>query len=470
MLVISSLAALASVLAVLTSARLVAAAVPDSANSSQGAAENVPAGADSAADTRGVPAAPSPPQTAPADAVVAPDVVPDVTARPVASSPSEVLPAASKVPAEADASSPAEPKRKKGKKHLGLEGQFGRFDLSGRAFLSLQLAEATRQRADAEGNVTSSRVPVADIELGSTRLRLDWQSPVSWLSGRVSVGLNPTRVETKDAFFQAKGAGFLGRAGQFKLPTSPFDTGSAWALPMGRHDAFSNLLSDALSWERRRPGLLLGFELGALPIRLDFGMFQSAAPTGTDGTVPFVDGSLISHLLLVTRVEFDPGSVKVGAWGAHRKQAQFASDEPKSYFTAGMDVTAELEFAGSALRLWADGIGGNSWITVSDKPSHVGQANYVQGRLLAAYRWGGLERDAFYVEPFGLFGVLDPDLQVRADLGYEAVLGVNVGLWKRVRASIQGESGHLQQNAPEAYRALGAANRKQLLLQVGAAF
>jgi hypothetical protein len=371
---------------------------------------------------------------------------------------------------EAPLASPRKRKNKKKKKQLAAEGGFGRVALSGRAFVELHVAEANRQRADGDGVVTTSREPVADVGLGSTRLRFDWQSTAPWLSGRFSVDFNTSRIATKDAFLEATGDCALARAGQFKLPTTPFDTASVWSLPLGRHDEFSNTLSEVLFWDRRRPGFLFEAQPLALPVRFVAGIFQGIASTEADGTTPFVDESLVSHLLQVARVEVDPGPIEFGVWGAHRKYASFVTDEPKSYFVGGVDGVGELKFATTALRFWIDGVLGNSWLTVEDKPSNEGRANYALGRALLAFRFGGLQRDAFYVEPFGLFALLDPDLEVNADANLNAVLGVNAGLWKTVRGSLQGELVRAADNTPQAYVASGSRDRAQLLLQVGAAF
>jgi hypothetical protein len=93
--------------------------------------------------------------------------------------------------------------------------------------------------------------------------------------------------------------------------------------------------------------------------------------------------------------------------------------------------------------------------------------------VIAAVRFGGAVFEQFYVEPYLLGGVLDPDLDVERDFATELALGVNVGLWQRARLSLQGELWQGDSNFPhgsQGYLFGGEPDRVALLLQAGAVF
>jgi hypothetical protein len=78
--------------------------------------------------------------------------------------------------------------------------------------------------------------------------------------------------------------------------------------------------------------------------------------------------------------------------------------------------------------------------------------------------------EAPYVEPFGYFGMLDPDTEVTTDMAFEGAVGVNAGYWRRARLTLQAEINKVQRNFPETYLAGVDPNRTGLLLQAGVAW
>ena len=83
---------------------------------------------------------------------------------------------------------------------------------------------------------------------------------------------------------------------------------------------------------------------------------------------------------------------------------------------------------------------GASWFELQSKSGDGEDATFVVGTLdRRLARSAASKPKQRYVEPYGTFGVLDPDTEVIADLAFEAAAGVNVGLWQRFRASLQGE-------------------------------
>ena len=87
-----------------------------------------------------------------------------------------------------------------------------------------------------------------------------------------------------------------------------------------------------------------------------------------------------------------------------------------------------------------------------------------------AYRFGGTEAETFYLEPFGLIGLLDPDIDVIDDLALEALVGINVGAWGRARLTLQGEMNRVRRNFPAGYFLGRSPDHLAVLLQAGVAF
>jgi hypothetical protein len=117
--------------------------------------------------------------------------------------------------------------------------------------------------------------------------------------------------------------------------------------------------------------------------------------------------------------------------------------------------------------VWIDGFGGASWYEHEDKLTDSDDAIVLGGRFIAAHRFGGREREEFYIEPYGLFGLLDPDLEVKADFVWETAVGVNVGLWQRARVSLQAEVNEADRNFPDSYFGGREPDRIGLVLQAG---
>ena len=105
-----------------------------------------------------------------------------------------------------------------------------------------------------------------------------------------------------------------------------------------------------------------------------------------------------------------------------------------------------------------------------DKPGDDDEPLFATARALAGYRFGGLELGAPYIEPFGFFGLLDPDLEVVSDYALEGAIGVNAGFWDRARVGLQGEITRGQRNFPTGFLDNQDPDRLSLLLQAGARF
>ena len=124
----------------------------------------------------------------------------------------------------------------------------------------------------------------------------------------------------------------------------------------------------------------------------------------------------------------------------------------------------------AAMTFAVDGFVGASFYEHEDKPVDGEDATFLAGRAVLAYRFGGTEYGQLYLEPYGLFGILDPDLEVTADFAWEAAAGVNFGLWQQARLTLQGEVNEGDRNFPDGYLAGREPDRKAILLQAGVAF
>src|SRR5262249_22681941 len=112
-------------------------------------------------------------------------------------------------------------------------------------------------------------------------------------------------------------------------------------------------------------------------------------------------------------------------------------NEPSHYWTFGADATLDTEFGKNGLRVWAELMDGASFFEHRFKPIDQFDAIFVSARAIAAFRFGGTRRETFYVEPYGMIATLDPDIDIASDVMLEQALGVNVGLWKRVRLGLE---------------------------------
>jgi hypothetical protein len=98
----------------------------------------------------------------------------------------------------------------------------------------------------------------------------------------------------------------------------------------------------------------------------------------------------------------------------------------------------------------------------------------VAAQVIGAWRWGGRKRKAFYVEPYTLVSLLDPDTNIRDDLMWEAWGGVNVGRWDQLRVTVEVQHRSVAVNAPPSlglvFTDTPPFSRTKLVLQLGGAF
>jgi hypothetical protein len=140
------------------------------------------------------------------------------------------------------------------------------------------------------------------------------------------------------------------------------------------------------------------------------------------------------------------------------------------YWTTGADATLDVDTAGGGFRLWLDGMAGESWYEHSGKPADAADATFMLTRLILGYRFGGMEDEDLYIEPFALVGVFDPDTGVTADGFTEASVGLNAGYWERARLTLEGQVSNRMRNWPEGLETAVAPQRLAALLQASVVF
>lgn len=325
--------------------------------------------------------------------------------------------------------------------------------VGGRVFARATLASAEAENATLDLSVASARAEV------QYRFR-GWRAVVEAdLAGG---------VEFKDAFVRGGVRTVRFYAGQLKPPILAVEMTSSWELPVVRRGLLHEILVDRYLVAGRRPGAMVEWRPRDLSrLRAFLGVFQAGArdPQELGGVDEVARDAPPEAKTAAARVEVMPArGLEVAAFGEARGIRDERGDvEP--FWVAGLDATFRRASGCHGARVWAEGLFGTSWYDANlfddDEPF------VAAGRLIAAWRWGGMADGARYVEPFFLAAALDPDLGVRSDAVLELAVGVNIGAWRRVRLQFQGEGGRASRHTPPA---LKLRDRAALLAQVGVSF
>ncbi len=404
-----------------------------------------PAAAPEPAPAPAAPAEPATPPAAPASASA-----PSVESAPSASPLAQV---------EAAADQDEEGKKKKKKKDPKQIRAVGEFSFKGRVFVLGELRRHEREVVDQATLLPETEHPhTLDLTIPTARFSLKYQSPLEWLSGEIELEV-ADGPDMKDAYLLAKDRHFSVKAGNFKMPVSAYAMESLFDLPVVRRGLLHDILDDWLDVGGRHAGVLLGARgRGGIKPYVSLGAFQGSVleeeiVPGDRNTDPialrevspesYLDGQ---SYVLRAGIEL-ADALDLGAYYEHRAGSAEVG-EFDHYLTAGVDAVLDVTFGDAGLRVWADGIVGESWYEHREKAPDDDDALFVAGRLCAGLRFGGMAPDQPYVEPFGLFSLMEPDTEVTSDFVYEAALGVNVGYWDRARLGLQGEIAKSQRNFP----------------------
>lgn len=327
---------------------------------------------------------------------------------------------------------------KKKKKKNAIVSPSGRAEIKGRLVARSELRSQRATIVNTSGIPENGQIKSLDFSIATARLALHYESPAPWLTGVVEFEL-AGKPDLKDGYIQARFEHFLLRAGQFKAPVAPQESVSPSVLPTVHRGFTSQLLTDWLDVGGRRPGLMASYLGGGdWQPSLSLGAFQASTVSqiaAGDRDLDRIEYKTLDAQSFVARAQVEHGPVSLGAWYEHRLGSP-GVNLAKRYSTAGADLTWD----GGGVRAWLSGVVGKSWYRHSALRKPGTEATFATGRLLAAYRVLGAQRDDFYLEPFGFCGVFDPDLELSRDLAVEAALGVNVGMWRRARFTLQAES------------------------------
>ena len=333
------------------------------------------------------------------------------------------------------------------------DSPYGSFELKGRIFV---LGEWQRGDVTVFGPTGALAVvprDAVDVAVSSIRPALRWQAPQKWLTAMIEVEVS-AKPDLRDGYIQMKSKQLLLRAGQFKMPGSAIEQASPWTLPTVRRGFLHGLLTDGLDTPWRRPGVMVRWS-GQQSLRPELsGAIYQGVVTVSEGLVrdkDLITAQSLSAQGLIGRGQIEPaGGIQVGAYYAHRVGTP-ALLQTARYWTAGADVVVDRTFSGGGLRLWVDGMAGATWFEHPSKPDDGQDTTFLSTRAIFAWRFGGVEAESRYVELYSAVGVLDPDTEVTSDLAFEANAGVNVGLWQRLRGSLQGEVYRTGRNFPPGY-------------------
>jgi hypothetical protein len=318
----------------------------------------------------------------------------------------------------------------------------GKVEIGGRVFAR---GEAVR----VEGEETEAHATIASARLEA---KYDWQ----WLRAVVELEFRDG-ADLRDVYLRASNDVWRGQAGRFKEPVSAIEMESAWDLPMASRGYLHDVLTDQLGIAGRHLGAMGTWRGEPLDARVSVGLFQ-----GTD-----LDGNeLADAARAAARGSVQVSEVELGTFFEYRESNP--AGRLTRLWAAGVDATVKV----IGIRAWMDAIVGSSW---EDETVDQELARFALVRLIAAYRLGGKDSGDLYLEPFVSGGLLDPDLDIRADLMTELALGVNVGAWKRARLQLEVERHHGRRNSPEQLEPVPFPNatfddRLAFLCQIGAAF
>ncbi|MFZ5896596.1 MAG: hypothetical protein ACOY0T_36410 [Myxococcota bacterium] len=319
----------------------------------------------------------------------------------------------------------------------------GHVEIKGRVVARSEMRAQRATIVGLDGRSESGLIKSHDLSVATARLSLHYESPAPWLTGVVEFEL-AGKPDLKDGYVQAKLDGFGFRAGQFKMPSSPQESVSPSALPTVHRGFTSQLLTDWLDVGGRRPGFMASYHPPSQGIRpgLSLGAFQSSTVVEVlpgDRDTDRISFKSLSSQSLIARAQLETPVMAAGIWYEHRLGSPRVN-EARRYSTAGADVTWDAGDHAGGLRAWLSGVVGESWYRHTAVATLRDTAVFATGRLLVGYRLFGTERDMFYLEPFGFCGVFDPDLKLNRDLALETAVGLNVGLWRRTRFTLQLES------------------------------
>jgi hypothetical protein len=333
-----------------------------------------------------------------------------------------------------------------------------RFRLNGRAIGRWQ---STRQ-----DNLSES-----ELDLENARLTLNWR-PARWLRGQLEYDPAMNR-KLKDAFLRVRTDALSLRGGQFKPPFSGIAMDSRWDLPVSERGQLDEVLRDSMGIVGRRPGLQLGYQPRGGDLDILAGMFRASSVDGERiGRRSFNNLAEDWAAKVTARAQHERRRLRLGASADWRPAEPRPGEGDQRFWTLGADVAWRQRRKEGGWRLWGEGYLGSTWQDAD--PLDGVDATFVAAQAIAAWRHGGRKAHAFYLEPYSLLSIFDPDTRIRNDLMWEAAGGVNVGRWDQLRFTVEVQHRSVDVNAPPSLGLVivdaAPYSRTRLVLQLGGAF
>jgi hypothetical protein len=260
------------------------------------------------------------------------------------------------------------------------------------------------------------------------------------------------------------------RAGNFKMPFSAIQLTSIWKLPMADRGLIDNVLVKRLQIAGRAVGAMAAVELpGAWRPAVRAGVFQGTDDADNGLAVGAPDR--FGHDAVVRVTARPVHGLELGAAGSVRSGALLDSAPLviRRGYGAELDATLDVALGPGRLRGWLEGMIGTSWLVGGTDPSHH-LTRFLETRAIAAWRLGGGERRARYVEIYGLAGALDPDRIIDRDRVVEAAAGISYGASDVWCVQAEAEVWRFGDNAPIGISELAVAPADSItvLVQLGA--
>ncbi|XXF74881.1 porin [Myxococcaceae bacterium GXIMD 01537] len=279
---------------------------------------------------------------------------------------------------------------------------------------------------------------------------------------RAVVEFDASDAELKDAFVWLRASkGLAFRAGRFKVPLSLFELESASSLPLVRRGLLREVQTDVLGLSGRKPGAQVEWKCAGCThdVKLRAGVWQTQDP---DKKVALSKGL---GLIPTVRGTWELGTFQLGASALLQPPGTISGSDRYSA-TGALDLQHFLPLGGSALRTWAEVLGGRS-AALGDT-----EGLFLMGRALLGLRLGGGAPGDTYLEPFVMLSGFDPDLDRDDDRIWEGAAGLNVGQWERWRVQAQFEAREVDPSVPALLRTLDEdlVARRALLVQLEVSF
>jgi len=309
----------------------------------------------------------------------------------------------------------------------------------------------------------------SEFDLENARLTLSWR-PAGWLGAQIEYDPAMNR-KLKDAFLRLRTDALSVRGGQFKPPISVIAMDSRWDLPVSERGQLDEVLHDSMGIIGRRPGLQLGYQLPDLEVF--GGVFQASSVDGDRvGRRSFNNLADDWAPKVTVRAQHERRRLRLGVSGDWRPAEPLQGDGYRRFWTLSLDAAWRQKQSQGGWRFWGEGFVGSSWQDAN--PLDGVNTTFVAAQLIAAWRHGGRKAHAFYVEPYSLLSLFDPDTRVRDDSMWEVAGGVNVGRWDQLRLTVELQHRSVDVNAPASLGlvVIDAApySRTKLVLQLGGAF